>query len=779
MRLAPKLDPSFAWRFAVLGGATAGLALAPLLSAGQRGGAVISTAVAALVAISLAAMRPPGGGAGGAWLALVLAAALLAGLGVGAVRLAAIDRGAFDGPVGRSVTVGGFVAATPSRSHGIVRVQIESPAGKLLAEAHEPVPDLPIGRKVSASGTLRRAPPWEAGYLARYGIDEVLDAHRISLTGRRRGGIEGVVDGIRDRAGAAIGRGTSPAGAALLRGFVLGEADRIDAATVTDFRRSGLAHLLAVSGENVLLLALLATPVLALLGVPLRARLTCLLGLIALYVAVTGAGPSIQRAGVMGAAGVVAALAGRPRSRWYAALLAATVTLAINPRATGDPGWQLSFAAVIGIMLLAAPVRDALLALLGPVDVGRWRRAVAEGAAVTIAATLATAPLIAADFGVASLTTLPANLLALPAVAPVMWVGMIVAALGQIPGLPVEPLTALGGALAGYVAQIAHWLGSPSWAQVSVPSLGAPVVVASYLALAAAAAAGLAFVLRRRGVRPRRRAVALAAAAIAIAAGLLIEPATPAAPAAPGLRVSVLDVGQGDAILLDPSGGLPILVDGGPSGDGIGSELADAGVDRLAAAVITHDQSDHAGGIEDLLGTLPIDHLLYGEPVPRITSEARAAGADPVEVAEGSEVDSGRLRLELLWPPRELESPEQARDEDPNVRALVALARWGRFSMLLTADAEAADVPIDPGPIDVLKVAHHGSDDPGLDRLLDEAAPRLAVISVGADNPYGHPTPGTLATLVAHRVPVMRTDLDGTVEIDVDRHGWSVHPQGG
>src|SRR5205814_6570481 len=113
-------------------------------------GADIAIAVAALAAIGLAAMRPPGGGAGGAWLALVLAAALLAGLGVGAVRLAAIDRGAFDGPVGRSITVGGFVAATPSRSHGIVRVQIESPAGKLLAEAHEPVPDLPIGREVSA-----------------------------------------------------------------------------------------------------------------------------------------------------------------------------------------------------------------------------------------------------------------------------------------------------------------------------------------------------------------------------------------------------------------------------------------------------------------------------------------------------------------------------------------------------------------------------------------------------------------------------------------------------
>jgi competence protein ComEC len=779
-RPAGRVDPAFAWRFAALAGIAAGLALSQLAPGVDRGECGLAIAVALAAAAGLALARPRRGSGALTWLGLVALGGGMGGAAVGALRLASIDGGAFDQPAGRQLSIRGYVAATPSRSNGTVRIRLDTAEGALLVEAREPVGDLPIGRELAARGVLRRAPPWEAGWLARYGIREVLAATRVRLTGGRRGGLSSAVDSIRDRAAAALGRGTSSRAAALLRGFVLGEADRIDPATVTDFRRSGLAHLLAVSGENVLLLALLAAPLLGLAGLPLRLRLWLLLALIALYVAVTGAGPSIQRAGVMGAAGVVAALAGRPRSRWYAMLLAAAITLAANPRATGDPGWQLSFAAVIGIMVLARPVRETLL-LAAPGRAGRLRTALAEGAAVTIAATIATAPLIGADFGVASLTTLPANLLALPAVAPVMWLGMIVAALGQLPWLPVEPLTALGGALAGYVAQVADWLGSPSWAQVGVPSLSPPAVVAVYVGLAVIAGGGLSFALRRRGTRLRRGAVGPALAVAALAALLTLAPETPApgSRGAPGLRVSVLDVGQGDAILLDPSPGLPILVDGGPPGDGIASILDALGVDRLAAAVVTHDQLDHAGGIEDLLGTLPIAHLIYGEPVPRLLREARVAGARPVEMAAGSEVDSGPLRLGFLWPPRELESRQQAREEDPNVHALVGVARWRSFSILLTADAEAGDVPIDPGPIDVLKVAHHGSEDSGLDRLLDEAAPRLAVISVGADNPYGHPTAATLRTLAAHHVPILRTDLDGTVEIDADPDGWSVRALGG
>jgi competence protein ComEC len=235
----------------------------------------------------------------------------------------------------------------------------------------------------------------------------------------------------------------------------------------------------------------------------------------------------------------------------------------------------------------------------------------------------------------------------------------------------------------------------------------------------------------------------------------------------------VLDVGQGDAILLQPAAAPAILVDGGPPGDGLAAKLERAGVERLAAVVVTHDQSDHAGGVADLLGRLPVARLLYARLGMPLRARAAAAGAVPSRIAAGGVLRSGRLRLEVLWPPPELLAAPLA-GADPNQQALVLLARWRGFSMLLSADAEAEAVPIDPGPLDVLKVAHHGSDDAGLAALLDRSRPRLAVISVGAGNPFGHPTPATLATLAAHGVPVLRTDRDGTVEIEVDRGSFRI-----
>jgi competence protein ComEC len=608
---------------------------------------------------------------------------------------------------------------------------------------------------------------------------------------------------IRERAIAGLGEGMPAREAALARGFVLGEDEGLDQGTKEDFIRAGLSHLTAVSGENVTLLALLAMPVLAAFGIPLRERLIWVIGLIAVYVPLAGSGPSIQRAGVMGAAGLLATLTGRRTSRLYALGLALVVTVAIDPGVAGNVGWQLSFAAVLGILLLAAPIREWLLARLGR---GGWRRALAEGIAVTVAATLATAPLIAFVFEEISLTSLAANVLALPAVAAAMWLGMLSAVLAQIPGIPLAPLNGVDALLLAYIAQVAAWCGRPTWAVLHV-HIGLVAMLATYAAMAAAIAAAARLSRARRlataratavdlspapatavDLRPGRRTKGrprlgvrsgfLSLAALLVLAALAafsLRPHGSGAPSRPlpGLRIDVLDVGQGDAILLRPRRAPAVLVDGGPPGDELAAKLRGEGVSRLGAAIVTHDQSDHAAGIAEALGRLPISRLVYGRLDRRFLAVAHADGVRPEQVAAGTTLRSGSLRLEVLWPPPTLLA-EDSRDTDPNALALVIRARWHRFTMLLTADAEAESTPLDPGPVDVLKVAHHGSDDAGLGALLDRIRPRLAVISVGADNPYGHPTPGTLATLAAHQVVTLRTDLDGTIEIDVRRRSFSV-----
>src|SRR2546430_4029599 len=287
----------------------------------------------------------------------------------------------------------------------------------------------------------------------------------------RRGGMAGALDRARSRAEDGVAAGLHPGEAALARGMVLGEDERLAEPVREDFRRSGLAHLLAASGQNVMLLAALALPLLAALGLGLRARLTGALLLVAAYVPLAGAGPSIQRAGVMGAAGLLAALAGRPASRTYALLLAAAATLVLNPRAAGDPRWQLSFAAVVAILLLAPGIRDALVAR-------RLPAAVADAAAITAAATLGTAPLLAFHLGPVALAALPANLLAAPAVAPIMWLGMVAAALGQVAPALAVPVNALAAFPLAYLEWLAHAAASAPAAAVAL-RLGPPGALAA------------------------------------------------------------------------------------------------------------------------------------------------------------------------------------------------------------------------------------------------------------------------------------------------------------
>ncbi|HNA23247.1 MAG TPA: ComEC/Rec2 family competence protein [Solirubrobacterales bacterium] len=753
------------WRLAAAIGGAAGLAASPFLGSG---GSWLKPALAAALAIGAFSHR---GRLSGVGLLLVTLAAAIAGLLLGGARIDAIDAGALRAPAG-ATGLSGFVDSPPSHSQGISRFDFETGEGKVLVETSSPTDGLLPGRGLEVSGELGPSPDWMAADLERRGIAMVLRADRLRPDGLARGGVTGLIDRLRENAFEALAVAVPEQEAALSRGFVLGDDGEVDERTTEDFRNSGLSHLLAVSGQNVVLLALLAIPFLSLIGARPRQRLLVIAGLILIYIPLAGGGPSIQRAGVMGLAGLAALAATRAPSRAYALAIAALVTLGLNPRATGDIGWQLSFVAVIGIMLLARPLQLRLEPVVGSEG---WRRSLAEGIAVTLAATIVTAPLIAFHFERLPVGTLAANLVAMPAVAPAMWLGMISVAVGQLSPVLAAPFNLAGSLFLGWIAQVAEWFGRPEWAVIEVSPGSALNLALISVALVLVIAAVLRF--WRPGQAPVRPGRWLPAAVLVLACLILLVPGLTGsgrrhldAPPPGGARVEILDVGQGDAILIRPSGADPILIDGGPPGGGISGALESAGVSHLAAAILTHPHLDHYGGLLDLFGLIPVDRLLYDRAPAELLALAEDSGAELDRVNESEEIRDGDLSLEILWPPAQGPTGEAAGvasgdQSAANENSIVTLLRWRGFRMLLTGDAEEEAVPLDPGPIDVLKVAHHGSEDAGLPALLDESSPRLAVISVGEDNRYGHPAADALSELSADGVETLRTDRDGTVSI--------------
>jgi competence protein ComEC len=751
--------------------------------------------------VSAAAVLAAAGAA--AWLAgrtpvaLIAAAAVLVGSALAQARVEAITSGELPSLAGRRIDVRAILlepVRVRSNGSSVARVRLSGraqvdvgresfPTDDLAGEvavAHaadgRAGPDVRVGSELRLRGTVAPLGDFDA-YQRRRGASAAIDVVSWEPTGGARGGLLGRLDGARERAVQGLGTGLAPPEAALLRGMVLGQDEAIGKDVREEFQRSGLAHLLAVSGQNVLLLCTLVLAVCAVLDVPLRTRLIAAAVLVAVYVPLAGGGPSIQRAGVMGIAGLVAALAGRPSSRWYALGLAASVTLTLNPLASGDPGWQLSFAAVAGLLALAPPLRDALTRR-------RMPEPVADVAAITVAATLATAPLMALHFEQISLASLPANLLAAPVVAPVMWLGMLGMAVAQVAPALAAPLNVLCAPLLGYLQWVAHGASGAPLAAVPV-RLGGTTGLA--LAYAVPVALGLALVrIRRR--RPRLIASgwprsALARAETRVRGAALVLVVTVAAAVvgvqlvrtrppqlAPGeLVVSFLDVGQGDAVLLQRDA-TSVLVDTGPPGGPILRRLAEAGVGRLDLLVLTHAEADHEGmALPVIAAHRPRMVLDGGAGWPtavqhELPSALSRAGGRAVAAHAGQLLRIGALKLRVLWPPAPTAGwrPEG----NPNDRAVVAHVQDGGFDLLLPADAETnVTAALDLPPVEALKVAHHGSVDEGLPAMLERTSPQVAAIEVGR-NSYGHPAPSTLGALRV--VPnLVRTDRDGTVRLHV------------
>jgi competence protein ComEC len=607
---------------------------------------------------------------------------------------------------------------------------------------------------------------------------------------------------MRRRAETAITANLPAELGALARGMVLGEDGGIPETTRDDFRRSGLAHLLAASGQNVALLCALALPLLMLAGAPQRIRIAVLLPLVAIYVALAGSGASITRAGIMAGAGLLAVAAGRRSSAVYSLLLAAVVILAMNPRTTADPGWQLSFAAVAGMLALGPLIQRPLR---------RLPRPVAEAIGATIAATISTSPLLAHEFGAVSVAALPANVVAFPAVAPIMWIGMGEAAIEQLAGLG-APLAAVAHAVEAvfapltalalrWVAGVATRFADPAWAQAQI-RLGWPAVVATYAALAAVAIAAAHAARMRaalwkavdgapRGPAARRapglarvgdaldwlralspnsrRAFAAPVAAVALAA---VAHASSPPPPPRHLTVDFIDVGQGDSTLIRDPTGAAVLFDGGVPEARVDRTLRRLGVRKLSLVVATHQSRDHHAGLLQVVKRFRVGLFLdgrYGVPDASFIAlenevDRRKIPRRPAQAGERLRI--GGMTVRILWPPPR--HPGEPPPANPNERATVAVVSEDGFDLFLSADAESPVLlPLDLPHVDAMKVPHHGSADPGLPQLLDRLTPQVAAIETGRGNRYGHPTPFTLDAL-RRRVPrVYRSDRDGTIELTV------------
>ncbi len=741
----------------LVGSACAGLALANVVVSGDV--ALVALALGCVGALALL-----DGSARTAALALVLA---MTGLWWGSLRLDALAESSLATRIGESAPVRLVVTGPARQTPWAVRVPAEVRRfdGAELRERVLLV--LPVGRSPPRGAVLeavaRVAEPRpaqggfdERAWLARQGVHVVLRGGAWEQVGAR-GGVPGLGDRLRDRIERAVSRGPDGVRRALVLGVVLGEDEGLPESVRQDFRASGLAHLLAVSGQNVAFIAGGVYGLCWLLRVVRVARELITLAAIAAYVLAVGWQPSVVRAGIAGALASLAWLAARPRDRWHFLALGALVLLAWTPAALLEPGFQLSFVAVAAIFAGVPRARARLSRRPLP-------QAVVEPLAVAVVCGLATAPVVLLHFDRAPVYTVPANLLAFPVLPAVLALGLLAALVD-----PVAPGAA--AALAWVAGWAAAWLELVASLVASLP--GAQVGARTALGAAVLVAVGWPATRRiraRLGVDGRWLALAAAGAVAVVLAGWWWVRPAPAWDQPGGFRATFLDVGQGDSVLLEtPSA--RVLVDEGPPEADVAGQLLRMGVRSLSALVLTHPERDHVGGAAAVVRRLRVGTIL--DPDLSATGpdreEAIAAAGEhrvPVRVVRtGAEFRVGGLVLRALWPP-----DPGAPSDDPNLNAIVLLASYGETDVFLPADAESeVTARLHLPPVEVLKVAHHGSEDPGLDEELRVLRPRIAVISCGRGNEYGHPRAETLAALAGVReLALYRTDEDGRVVVESD-----------
>lgn len=502
----------------------------------------------------------------------------------------------------------------------------------------------------------------------------------------------------------------------LVRGLLIGDTDMLAARDEENLRRSGLAHFIAVSGSNVAMFLVawwfLTAPIAT------RPRLRVLVGFVglAVFVVVTRWEPSVVRASVMAGILLAGGLVGIPFDAWMALGAAVTLLLLVSGHLALSVGFQLSVAATVGVLIAAAYAS------------GRSPRWLVLPLTVTVGAQIAVAPVILWVFGTIPLVAPIANLV----VGPLVTITTAVGALALL--LPaVKPFVGFGASAILSIAGTAS----------SGPQLG-------LLSSVVAAVGGLALFwshTRPLGI----------AAVVLMLMWVMVAPSTwPEVP-----TVVVLDVGQGDAILLQDPTGSAVLIDGGSDPRVLDRALRRNGVGRLSLVVVSHGHMDHMGGLVELLAAGTADELWVPAHAPEasflaeVVAAARRAGTVVREVSKGDRYVTASIRLEVLGPQR-----RYATESDGSVVLWVTAGR----SVLLVGDIEAvAQNELPPLRPDIMVVPHHGAGTTDL-RWLERTVGDVAILSYGV-NSYGHPHPDVVATLEAAGTEILRTDVRGDVVV--------------
>lgn len=574
----------------------------------------------------------------------------------------------------------------------------------------------------------------------------------------------------RNRVAAAIARRfDSDAGVA--KALLIADTDDLSAEIRDRYAGAGLVHILSISGLHVGIIGAALLLLVEAARLPATAGRLGALAVVALYVLAIGAPAAAVRSAVLFAGVTATRLLQRPTSPWATFALGAVVPL-VQPRTVLDLGWQLSVAGYAGVIAAGRVARRAL-----PHGWRGWRAGIARELIAGAMTTAATAPLVAWHFGRLSLIAVISNLGAGPVVAllqPTLFLAML------------APTDSSGRFVADAARPMLRALDAVAALAAGVP--GGAITVAPTLFVACAAAAGAAAVIVAAWARHWRPWLALAIGCVALLAWMPQQPIGRSR----ALEVHLLDVGQGDAVALRTPAGRWVLVDAGrqwSSGDA-GRATVIPYLRRRGGAlslfVLTHPHADHLGGAVSVVDRLrpPLMRdaafVTASDGYAELLRHVQRRGVSWARVRPGERMLIDGVSLEFLAP----DSAWTVALDDPNEASTVLRVQYGGRSVLLTGDAERgleewllahARGRLD---VDVLKVGHHGSNTSSIEAFVRAVSPRLALVSVGRDNSYGHPSPDVMQRLLDAGATVLRTDQLGTIVLRTDGVTWDVAAAG-